>query len=108
MHVYRMQCVCVLNHVIDVSRIYTSLVSRPFEEEEKGPGTHCLHMLRYPKNLRGLNTIVNYSASLICTPVCDIIVHLPFKLLCARASYPQTFVFLLCFTYQYFLSTCAL
>ena len=21
--------------------------------EEKGPGTHCLHMLHYPKNLRG-------------------------------------------------------
>ena len=43
-------------------------------------------MLRYPKNLGGLDTIVNYSASLICIPVCDIIVHLPFELLCARAS----------------------
>ena len=54
-----------------------SLVPRPFEEEEKGPGTHCLRMLRYPKNLGGLDTIVNYSASLIRIPVCDIIVHLP-------------------------------
>ena len=34
-------------------------------------------MLRYPKNLVGLDTIVNYSASLIRIPVCDIIVHLP-------------------------------
>ena len=34
-------------------------------------------MLRYPKNLGGLDTIVNYSASLIRIPVCDIIVHLP-------------------------------
>ena len=50
----------------------TSLVPRPFEEEEKGPGTHCLRMLRYPKNLGGLDTIVNYSASLIRIPVCDI------------------------------------
>ena len=49
-----------------------SLVPRPYEEEEKGPGTHCLRMLRYPKNLGGLDTIVNYSASLIRIPVCDI------------------------------------
>ena len=48
------------------------------EEEEKGPGTHCLHMLHNPKNLGGLDTIVNYSASLIRIPVCDIIVHLPY------------------------------
>ena len=27
-----------------------SLVHSPFEEEEKGPGTHCLNMLCYPKN----------------------------------------------------------
>ena len=78
-----------------------SLVPRPFEEE-KGPGIHCLRMLRYPKNLGGLDTIVNYSASLIRIPVSDIIVHLPFELICACASYPQTFVFLLCFTCQYF------
>ena len=32
----------------------TSLIPRPFEGEEKGPGTDYLHMLRYPKNLRGL------------------------------------------------------
>ena len=40
-----------------------SLVPRPFEEEEeeeKGPGTHCLRMLHYPKNLRGSDTIVNF------------------------------------------------
>ena len=79
-----------------------SLVPRPFEEEEKGPGTHCLRMLRYPKNLGGLDTIVNYSASLIRIPVCDIIVHSAFELLCARVSYPQTFVFLLRFTCQYY------
>ena len=36
----------------------TSLVPRPFEGEEKGPGTHCLRMLRYPKNLKGSDTIV--------------------------------------------------
>ena len=79
-----------------------SLVPRPFEEEEKGPGTHCLHMLRYPKNLGGLDTIVNYSASLIRIPVSNLIVHLPIEQLCARVSYPQTFVFLLNFTCQYF------
>ena len=60
---------------------------RPFEEEKKGPGTHCLRMLSYPKNLGGLDTIVNYSASLIRIPVCDIILHLPFELLRARVSY---------------------
>ena len=45
-----------------------SLVPRPFEEEEKGPGTHCLRMLRYPKNLRGSDTIVYF------------LVYLPFDL----------------------------
>ena len=47
------------------------LVPRSFEEEEeeKGPGTHCLRMLRYPKNLRGSDTIVNF------------LVYLPFDLL---------------------------
>ena len=60
-------------------------------------------MLRYPKNLGGLDTIINHSGSLIRIPVnCDIIVHLPFKLLSACASYPQTFIFLLHFTCQYF------
>ena len=29
--------------------------------EEKGPGTHCLRLLRYPKNLRGLDIIVYLS-----------------------------------------------
>ena len=29
--------------------------------EEKRPGTHCLHMLRYPKNLRISDTIVYLS-----------------------------------------------
>ena len=80
----------------------TSLVPRPFEEEEKGPGTHCLCLLRYPKNLGGLDTIVNYSASLIRIPVCDIIVHLPFELLCACASYPQSVFLPTCmYTIQY-------
>ena len=65
------------NCVTVVSVYAPSLVPRPFEEEEKGPGTHCLRMLRYPKNLGGLDTIVNYSASLIRIPVCDITVHLP-------------------------------
>jgi hypothetical protein len=37
----------------------TRLVSlRPFEGEEKGPGTHCFRMLRYPKNLRGSDITV--------------------------------------------------
>ena len=35
-----------------------SLVPRFVEGEEKGSGTHYLCMLCYPKNLRGLNTIV--------------------------------------------------
>ena len=40
-----------------------SLVPRPFDRgEEKGPGTHCLRMLRYPKNLRGpLHSSVYYT-----------------------------------------------
>ena len=45
-----------------------SLVPRPFEEEEKGPGTYCLRMLHYPKNLRGSDTIVYF------------LVYLPFDL----------------------------
>ena len=51
-----------------------SLVPRPFEEEEeeKGPGTHCLHMLHYPKNLRGSDTIVYF------------LVYLPFDLYSLR------------------------
>ena len=53
----------------------SSLVPMPFEEEEKEPGTHCLRMLRYPKNLGGLDTIVNYSTSLIRMPVCNIMYH---------------------------------
>ena len=32
----------VLSRMIDCSR--DSLVPRPFEEEEKGPGTHCTRM----------------------------------------------------------------
>ena len=53
----------------------SSLVPRPFEEEEeKGPGTHCLRMLRYPKNLRESDTIAYF------------LVYLPFDLysLCFR------------------------
>ena len=51
-----------------------SLVPRPFEkEEEKGPGTHCLRMLRYPKNLRGSDTIVYF------------LVYLPFDLYSSRS-----------------------
>ena len=30
-------------HAIDTG--VSSLVPRPFEEEEKGPGTHCAHAL---------------------------------------------------------------
>ena len=55
-----------------------SLVPRPLEGE--GPGTHCSRMLRYPKDLGGLDTIVNYSASLIRIPVRDNNVYLPFEL----------------------------
>lgn len=35
--------------------VLISLVPMTFEEE-KGPGTHCFHMPRYPKNLRGLDS----------------------------------------------------
>ena len=45
----------------------TSLVCKPFEKE-KGPGTHRLHMLSCPKNLRGLDSIVFF------------LVYLPFDL----------------------------
>ena len=55
------------------ARAESSLVPRPFkEEEEKGPGTHCLHMLWYPKNLRGSDTIVYF------------LVYLPFDLYSLR------------------------
>ena len=30
------------------------------EGEEKGPGTHCLRMLRHPKKLRGSDIIVYF------------------------------------------------
>ena len=50
-----------------------SLVPRPFEEEEeKGPGTHCLRMLRYPKNLRRSDTTVYF------------LIYLPFDLYSSR------------------------
>ena len=41
------------------NHIFTpSLVSRPFKEEESGgPGTHCLCMHRYTKNLRALGIL---------------------------------------------------
>ena len=73
----------------DCDLVHTSLVPRPFEGEEKGPGTHCLHMLRYPKNLGGLDTIVNYSASLIRIPVHDINVHSPFELYTCTTAAPS-------------------
>ena len=68
---------------------YPSLVPRPLEGE--GPGTHCSRMLCYPKNLGGLDTIVNYSASLIRIPVRDNNVYLPFELyvICTRTRDPQ-------------------
>ena len=34
-----------------------SFIPRPFEEE-KGPDTHCLRTLHYPKNFRGSDTIL--------------------------------------------------
>ena len=34
----------------------------PLKREEKGPGIHCLRMLRSPKNLRGSDTIAYLSA----------------------------------------------
>ena len=56
------------------STVFSSLVPRPFEEEEKGPGTHCLRMLRYPKNLSGSDTIVYF------------LVYLPFDLYSSRGE----------------------
>ncbi len=47
-----------ISFTLSLSTTWASLVPRPFEGEEKGPGTHCLRMLRYPKNLRGSDTIV--------------------------------------------------
>ena len=86
-----------------------SLVPRSFEEEEKESGTQCLRMLHYLKNLGGLDTRVNYSASLIRIPVCDIIVHLPFELLCVRVSYIPTDVRILTLLHlSVFLSMCTL
>ena len=40
---------------LGVHTLYTG-TSLVLFEEEKGPGTHCLRMLRYPKNFRGLDT----------------------------------------------------
>ena len=53
--------------------LFNNLVSGPFEGEEER-GTHCLHMLHYPKNLGRFATMV----------------YLPFDLDSSHSRDPQT------------------
>ena len=49
----------------------TSLVPRPFEEEEKGPGTHCTRMHEaygaFPSIIRGILSLTHGRTRYTCT-----------------------------------------
>ena len=110
----RQNCTCnCTTFICSYSSIeLASLVPKSFEEEEKGPGTHRLHMLCYPKNHEGLDTTVNYSASLICIhiPLRNniIIITLAFRTIICKCEQPADDRILTPLRLSVFLSTCTM